>query len=375
VNELLIQMQSFDTLPFGSRVIDRFKEKINLFLPPNRQMRKRRPPYHNVLVIAATNRGDSLDPALLRPGRFDRRLYFDLPSRAGRRELVDYFLGRKSHAVELDDTERREELAAMTFGYTPVQIEHLLDEALIVALRHGRDAMAWSDLMAAKLTEDIGLPHDEVYAPAERRQIATHEAGHAVAAYLVGEGRKLEVLSIIKRRDALGLLAHSDTEERFTKTRTELEALLKIALAGMSAEELFEGESGTGPAGDLAAATGIAAEMVGSLGMAGSLISFRAVSESVFDPGLVGRVIAHGEAKRSVDALLKREKASVKRLLNANRRLVIAMRDALLDREELIGDEIARVLDEAGGRRPQAAVRKAARGRTARAAISPRARS
>src|SRR5207249_8612566 len=107
------QMQSFDTLPLGSRVIDKFKEKINLFLPPNRQLRKRPPPYHNVLVIAATNRGDSLDPALLRPGRFDRRLYFDLPSRAGRRELIDYFLGRKRHAPDLAAPEHRVELAAM----------------------------------------------------------------------------------------------------------------------------------------------------------------------------------------------------------------------------------------------------------------------
>jgi cell division protease FtsH len=383
VNELLIQMQSFDTLPFGSRVIDKFKEKINLFLPPDRQIRKRRPPYHNVLVIAATNRGDSLDPALLRPGRFDRRLYFDLPSRAGRRELVDYFLGRKSHAGELDVPERRDELAAITFGYTPVQIEHLLDEGLIVALRHGRTEMTWSDLMSAKLIDDIGLPHDESYTTDERRQIATHEAGHAVAAYLVGEGRKLEVLSIIKRRDALGLLAHSDTEERFTKTRSELQALLKIALAGMAAEELFEGESGTGPAGDLAGATNIAAEMVGSLGMEGSLISFRAVHESVFDPGLVGRVISHAETKSAVDALLKREKAAIKRVLRTHRRLVLALRDALLDREELIGEEITKVLEDAGGRRAQTSVRRAPRARMARArtagsskraASSPRSR-
>ena len=366
VNELLIQMQSFDTLPLGSRMIDKMKEKLNLFLPPNRQMRKRRPPYHNVLVIAATNRGDSLDAALMRPGRFDRRLYFDLPSRAGRRELVEYFLGRKSHTGDLAGEARRDELAAMTFGYTPVQIEHLLDESLIVALRHGRNAMTWSDVMAAKLTEDIGLPHHESYTRDERRQIATHEAGHAVAAYLIGEGRKLEVLSIIKRRDALGLLAHSDLEERFTKSRTELEALLKISLAGMAAEELFEGESGTGPAGDLAAATGIAAEMVGSLGLAGSLISFRAVSESVFDPGLVARVISHSEGKRAVDNLLKREKGSVKRLLNANRKLVVSLRDALLDREELIGDAIVHVLEEAGGKRAQTAARRAVHTRAAR---------
>ncbi|MGH2725407.1 MAG: AAA family ATPase, partial [Actinomycetota bacterium] len=163
VNELLIQMQSFDSLPLGYRMLDKVKEKVNLFLPPDRQMRKRRPPYHNVLVIAATNRGDALDPALMRPGRFDQRLYFDLPSRAGRRELIDLFLSRKRHNVEMDSSVRRDDLAGMTFGYSPVQIEHLLDEGLIVALRHGRDALAWSDVTSAKLTEDIGLPHHESY--------------------------------------------------------------------------------------------------------------------------------------------------------------------------------------------------------------------
>ena len=373
VNELLIQMQSFDTLPFGYRLLDKIKEKVNLFLPPDRQIHKRRPPYHNVLVIAATNRGDALDPALLRPGRFDQRLYFDLPSRAGRRELIDLFLSRKSHAPDLGVADRRDDLAGMTFGYSPVEIEHLFDEALIVALRHGRDQMTWSDVTAAKLTEDIGLPHHESYTVAERRQIAVHEAGHAVTAYLVGEGRRLEVLSIIKRRQALGLLAHSDIEERFTKTGTELYALMCISMGGMAAEELFEGESGTGPAGDLASATQIAAEMVGSLGLAGSLVSYRAVSETVFDSGLVARVIAHSDSREAVEDLLGRAKNDARRLLRANRKLVIALRDALLEREELIGDDIIDVLEAAGGKRAKAALRKAMsrpRGRTTKAASS-----
>jgi cell division protease FtsH len=371
VNELLIQMQSFDSLPLGYRMLDKIKEKVNLFLPPDRQIMKRRPPYHNVLVIAATNRGDSLDPALLRPGRFDQRLYFDLPSRAGRRELIDLFLSRKSHAPEMDSGERRDDLAGMTFGYSPVQIEHLLDEGLIVALRYGRDHMVWSDVTSAKLAEDIGLPHHESYTPDERRQIATHEAGHAVIAYLVGEGRRLEVLSIIKRREALGLLAHSDIEERFTKTGTELYALIVIAMAGMASEELFEGESGTGPAGDLAVATQIAAEMVGSLGLAGSLVSYRAVTENVFDSGFIGRVISGGESRRSVEAILRRAKVDARRLLRANRRLVMALRDALLDREELIGDAIIEVLEGAGGKRVKTELRRAMarpQSRTVRAA-------
>ncbi|MBI4729339.1 MAG: AAA family ATPase [Acidobacteria bacterium] len=299
----------------------------------DRQLKKKPAPYHNILLIAATNRGDSLDPALLRPGRFDRRLYFDLPNRVGRRELIDYFLAKKRHVPEMAESAKRDELAGMTFGYSPVMIEHLLDESLIWALRRGHGEMTWADVMQAKMTEEIGLPHPVAYTADERRSIATHEAGHAVAAYLVGEGRRLEVLSIIKRREALGLLAHTETDERWTKTRAELEALLGIALGGMAAEEIFEGQSGTGPAGDLAHATQVAAEMVGSLGMAGSLASFRAVNEGVFDPGLVGRVLANAETKRAIDRLLKREKRSVKALLEKNEHLVLALRDALLDRD------------------------------------------
>ena len=108
----------------------------------------------------------------------------------------------------------------MTFGYSPVMIEHLFDEALVWALRRGADALDWHDIQQAKMTEEIGLKQPVEYTEDERRTIATHEAGHATVAYLVGKDRKLEVLSIIKRKDALGLLAHSDLEERFTKTRS-----------------------------------------------------------------------------------------------------------------------------------------------------------
>src|SRR6266702_3739365 len=120
----------------------------------------------------------------MRPGRFDRRLYFDVPTKQGRRDLVNYFLVRKSHAAELDDDATRDHLAHETFGYTPVMIEHLFDEALLVALRGGRGAMTVSDVYEAKLTEEIGLPQQTAYTHAERLAVATHEAGHAVAAFL-----------------------------------------------------------------------------------------------------------------------------------------------------------------------------------------------
>jgi cell division protease FtsH len=344
VNELLVQLQSFDVPPWGERAWGRVIDWLNGYLPLDHQLHKPPPRYSNILVIAATNRAEALDPALLRPGRFDRKLYFDLPNKDGRRELIDYFLVRKAHHPELDEAGRREELAHLTFGYTPVMIEHLLDEALVWGLRSGRDAMRWSDVSQAKLSEEIGLKQPVTYTPLEKEMVATHEAGHAVAAYLSGVGRRLEVLSIIKRKDALGLLAHNDTEERWTRTRSELAAFLRIACAGMAAEELWFGESTTGPGGDLVGATSIAAQMVGALGMADSLVSYVAMEEGLNERNVVARVLSDAEGREKVDGLLKEAKAAAKEQLHGNRALVEALRDALIEREELIGDEIVEVL-------------------------------
>ena len=206
VNELLIQMQSFDTPTGGHKFAGWFIDGMNRLLPTHRRIKKAPPKPANVLLIAATNRAADLDPALLRPGRFDRSIHFDLPSRSGRRDIIDYYLDRKAHVPELDKEERRDALAAMTFGYTPVMIEHIFDEGLVWALRDGQMAMDWGHVQQAKMTEEIGLKQPVEYTDEERRTIATHEAGHATVAYLVGQNRKLEVLSIIKRRDALGLL-------------------------------------------------------------------------------------------------------------------------------------------------------------------------
>jgi cell division protease FtsH len=352
VNELLIQMQSFDQPPWLTRMRDRVAEWINGYLPAGRRIRTRTAQYHNILLIAATNRADVLDPALLRPGRFDRRLYFDLPTKKGRRDLLDYFLERKAHEPELDRDETRERLAHDTLGYTPVMIEHLFDEALLAALKNGRDAMRLSDVYEAKLAEEVGLAQPVLYTEGERDAIATHEAGHATVAHFLGTTRRLEILSIIKRRQSLGLLAHSDLEERFTKSRTELEAAVAIATAGMAAEEEFLGESGTGPAADLAAATEVAAAMVGALGMAGSLVSFEAVNEGpVSMRNLVARVLADPDGKRAVQDLLDRQRDRAREVIRQNRDVVAALRDALLARDELVGDEITLVIDEALGER------------------------
>jgi ATP-dependent Zn protease len=350
VNELLIQLQSFDAPGSGHSFKSWWIDRANRFLPAHRRIKKRAPEASNILIIAATNRAADLDPALLRPGRFDRSIHFDIPGRSGRREIIDYYLGKKAHVPELDKEERRDQLAAMTFGYTPVMIEHLFDEGLVWALRNGKSSMDWSDVQQAKLTEEIGLKQPVEYTEDEKRTIATHEAGHATVAYLVGQNRKLEVLSIIKRRDALGLLAHTDTEERFTRTRSELIGMMKIAFGGMSAEELFFGESGTGPSGDLVHATKIAAQMVGSFGMAGSLVSYEAVEAGPLTQGIVSKVLGNEDARTAVEKLLEQAKADVHRLLDDHRHLVVALRDELLAKEELVGEEIVDVLREAEAR-------------------------
>ena len=348
VNELLIQLQSFDQPRLRTRMRTKFLGWVNGYLPTDRQVRVTKPSYNNILVIAATNRGDSLDPALLRPGRFDRRLYFDVPTKAERSDLIDFFLDRKKHHEQLDDPTVRERIAHETFGYTPVMIEHLFDEALLVTLRSGRREMAFEDVMEAKFAEEIGLKQPSAYTDTDREAVATHEAGHATVAYLLGNNRRLEVLSIIKRRGSLGLLAHSEEEERFTRTRSELEAGIAIALGGLVAEEQCLGESGTGPAADLAHATTLAANMVGSFGMAGSLISYDAVTHGpIGGANLVAKVLSDAEGKERVEDILAAQKERVQAVLAENLDVHAALRDALLDRDELVREEIVEVIEKA----------------------------
>ncbi len=346
VNELLIQLQSFDTPTVGTRMVGALVDFANQWLPRGRQLAKPTSRPANMLVIGATNRADDLDPALLRPGRFDRSIYFDLPTRAGRREIIDYYLAKKAHAAELDDPARREALAGMTAGYSPVMIEHLLDEALVWALRRGADALSWPDITRATMTSEIGLANGALYTEAERRLIATHEAGHATVAWLVGRGRTLDVLTIVKRKESLGLLAHSDTEERFTRTRSEMLAMIQIAMGGMAAEELFFGETSSGVAGDLAAATATACQMIGVLGMGTSLIVDNSTSLSA-PSDVAAKVLTHDDGRAEVEQLLSRSKDEARSMLNENRHVIEALRDALLEREELVGPEITAVISAA----------------------------
>jgi cell division protease FtsH len=348
VQELLVQMQSFDTPTGSQRITGKIVESINLILPADHQLKKPAPKPANILLIASTNRADSLDPALMRPGRFDQRLTFERPDKAGRRQLIDHFLARKAHAPELDLPERRDALAAVTQGYSPAMLEGMFDEALINAVQESRRAMHWKDVDHARLDSEIGLGQPVGYTAHEAKLIATHEAGHATIAWLVAPQRRLEVLTIIKRRGALGLLAHGDREEVYLQSRSELLGLIQIAMGGQSAEEIFFGDVSTGPSGDLLTATRVAASMVGACGMTSSLVSFGAVQTSGFsETNIVGRVLGDKDGRAAVEAVLQEQKLKAKTLLEENRHLVEALRDALVERHELIGSEITDVLEQA----------------------------
>lgn len=351
VNELLVQMQSFDTPTGWQKARGKVTDAVNAFLPAHRQIPRPRVEPVDILLIAATNRADSLDPALLRPGRFDRRLVFEAPDKSSRRELVDHFLARKAHEPQLAGEEYRDALAGITQGYTPAMLESLLDEALVNAVRRGARAMSWDDVEHARLITEVGLGQPVGYTAHEQRLIATHEAGHATVAWLVAPHRRLEILTIVKRGGALGLLAHGDRDDVYTRSRTELRDLIRIAFGGQAAEEIFFGDVSTGPGSDLQYATNVAATMVGQAGMGDTLVSFAAVQGSAFsDAGLVGRVLGDGDGRRMVERLLREQKEFVRTLLDDHRHLVEALRDALLERHELIGHEITDVLLEARDR-------------------------
>jgi cell division protease FtsH len=335
VNELLVQMDGL-IVPRGiwrhvRRVLFRARPKV---------------PFYNIMIIGATNRASTLDQALLRPGRFDRKIHVGLPSYDGRADIAAYYLAKVRH--EPIDMKK---LARMTIGYSPAQIKNLVNEALIFALQDGRDALRWDDLWQAKLAEEIGLKQPVVYTPREKEMVAVHEAAHAVAAYaLRREEQQIQVITIQKRESALGLVSRQPLEETYLSTQKQILADIQISLAGHVAEHIWYGQVTTGPSSDLQAATLRAAMYVGMYGMGRSLISASLDADQL--ESAIGATLGDRDRRVEVDTLLNDCRDGVRNLLLKKRHVVEGVRDALLEREELIGDEIEALMAELGEREP-----------------------
>lgn len=320
LNELLLQL---DPPPQEVTLIGRLLRLLGL-----RRGRAELPP---VLTIAATNMPDALDPALLRPGRFDRKIVVDLPSADGRREIIEYYLSKVKH----DPNIPIDFMVHDTIGYTPAAIRYVINEAVIHAHFEGRNYITYEDFTAARETHELGLRQPiRTMSAEERRRIAYHEAGHALAQYLLQPKERVVKVSIIRRGEALGFSATKPTEERFTKTREELFAEIQVALAARAAEELFLGTQMTGATSDLAQATHLANLMVSAWGMDGSLYSGLTYNQLV--PDLY--------RKQRIEQLLQRQFENVKRLLQANREAVEAIAQGLLERDELNEQQLREIL-------------------------------
>lgn len=344
INELLMQLDGL-TIPRG------MKRHIRRWL-----RLKPKVPSFNILIIGATNRADALDPALLRPGRFDRKIHVGLPDKDGRKDVIQYYLAKVPYEnVDLD------KFAQATIGFSPARIKNIINEALIIAMQDGRQALTWNDVWQAKLIEDIGLKQHVKYTPTEKEMTAVHEAGHAVASReFQSKDKQIQVISIVKRENTLGVVHTVDLEERFSDTKQEILDDIKVFLAGQSAEEIFFGTSTTGPSSDLYWCTMMALNYIGRYGMGKRLLSFSMFPPSTWSGNdtFYSKMLEDPEIRQEVDELLKECKAEVTTLLKKRKFAVEMIRDELLEHDELVGDQLealmSRISDQVAASTPKA---------------------
>ena len=305
--------------------------------------------HHAVIVIAATNRPEVLDPALLRPGRFDRQIVVDRPDRIGRQAILDVH----SREVKLAEDVNLVEVAMQTPGFAGADLANLVNEAALHAVRHGRETVEGQDFSSAIDRVVAGLEkRSRILSDGERRRVAYHEVGHALAGVLAGTDEEVRKISIVPRGiGALGFTMQLPTDERYLMTESAIRAKLVSLLGGRAAEEVVFGEPSTGAQNDLQKATDIARAMVVEYGMSevvgpvsvggdrrpvflndssgGGMALPREVSEQ-----LAARIDT--EVLRIVDESLDRART----LLRNNRDSLQTIAEFLLEKEMLEGEEL-----------------------------------
>ncbi len=279
-----------------------------------------------VLTIGATNISSVLDPALLRPGRFDRKIHVDLPDADGRREVIDYYLAKVKH-----DPMPIDRMISDTIGYTPVAIKYVINEAVVHAHFDERSSINYWDFSRARDTHEHGLRQPRTTKTFRDNNItAHHEAGHAYAQVILRPYLRITKVTILRHGDAEGFVAMKEIDESHTNSREELLSDIQVSLAGRAAEEVFFGEQYNTMGGDLPSANNVARMIV----MFGYDNSF------YFLPGAP----PDAEQKKRIERVLQEEYKKVKRLLTEHSDVVAAIAQELLVRHELTDYEVLDVI-------------------------------
>ena len=299
-------------------------------------------PNQDVIIMAATNRPDILDPALLRPGRFDRRVTVMRPDIKGREEILHVHARNKPIASDVD----LQEIARITPGFTGADLANLLNEAALGAARRTAKTITYNDISEAVFKVMIGPEKkSRVINEKERKLTAYHEAGHALILRTVSETDKVERVSIIPAGGAGGYTAHKPNEDTYYATKRQLTANIEIALGGRAAEEIIFGEISTGASSDLQSANGTARDMITKYGMSDRLGNLVFAQE---DEVFLGRDYGHvqkysddlaGIIDEEVKKILDQSYEDVINILNEKREALEAITRVLLEKEKIEGDE------------------------------------
>ncbi len=301
-----------------------------------------------LLLLAATNRPEVLDPALLRPGRFDRRIIVDKPDLKGRIDTLKVH----SKDVKMDETVDLEAIALATSGAVGSDLANMINEAAINAVKHGRKVVSQADLFEAVEVVLVGKEKkDRIMNSEERRIVSYHEVGHALVSALQKDAEPVQKITIVPRTmGALGYVMQTPEEEKYLNTKAELEAMLTGLLAGRAAEELVFETVTTGASNDIERATKLARAMVTQYGMSErfGLMGLESIQNRYLDGRAVmncGEATA-GEIDQEVMRMLKDAYAEAKKLLSENREALDKIANHLIEKETITGKEFMEILHE-----------------------------
>ena len=304
-----------------------------------------------LLVLAATNRPEILDPALLRPGRFDRRVVVERPDLNGRINILKVH----SKDVLLDDSVDFKEIALATSGAVGADLANMMNEAAINAVKHGRQAVSQKDLFEAVEVVLVGKEKkDRIMNQEERRIVSYHEVGHALVSALQKHSEPVQKITIVPRTmGALGYVMNVPEEEKYLNTKKELEAMLVEALAGRAAEELVFDSVTTGASNDIEKATNLARAMITQYGMSEKFgLMGLETRENQY---LSGRNVLNcseataGEIDQEVMRILKESYEEAKRLLAENRDAMDKIAEFLIEKETITGKEFMKIFRQVKG--------------------------